>query len=154
MIINLNEINPGGTRLTGADQASIIDIDSADIEFIEPITYDLDASIVSGSLLVRGLLRTVGLFSCVRCLKKYKKEIEVASFFARKEFSNRGGTIDLTEEVREDIILALPVKPLCHQDCSGICPQCGQNLNKKKCDCSRSGNYSPFSQLNYKDLDL
>ena len=154
MIIDLNKIKTGGSRLTGEVPSSIIGIDSAEVEFIKPIQYDLNASIVSGSLLVRGRLRTVGLFTCVSCLKKFEREIEAEAFFRRKEIVNRGGTIDLTEEVREDIILALPVKPLCQQNCSGICPRCGQNLNEMKCDCSRSGNYSPFSQLNYKDLNL
>jgi uncharacterized protein len=44
--------------------------------------------------------------------------------------------LDLTEALRQSILLALPMKPLCREDCAGLCPQCGQNLNEKMCGCS------------------
>ena len=154
MIINLSEIKTGEIKLCGEESASIIDIDSAQVSFPQPIKYELRAAIVSGSLLVRGRLSTVGLFTCVDCLTQFEQTIRVDSFLVRKEIENRGGTIDLTAQIREDIILALPVKPLCQRDCAGICPRCGQNLNRNKCDCFREERYSPFSELNYKDLNL
>ena len=43
--------------------------------------------------------------------------------------------IDLGEVLRQDILLALPVHPLCRPDCKGLCTQCGQNLNEGPCDC-------------------
>ena len=47
----------------------------------------------------------------------------------------REGTIDLKEDVREAIILAFPLKPLCRPECRGLCPHCGRNLNEEKCEC-------------------
>jgi len=44
--------------------------------------------------------------------------------------------IDLGELMREQFYLALPMKPLCRDDCRGLCPQCGTNLNAGTCDCS------------------
>ena len=44
-------------------------------------------------------------------------------------------TVDISERVREHIILALPLKVLCRPDCQGLCPQCGQDLNQGSCDC-------------------
>lgn len=44
--------------------------------------------------------------------------------------------LDLCELVREDILLKLPVKHLCSEDCLGLCSQCGQNLNLGKCSCN------------------
>jgi len=43
--------------------------------------------------------------------------------------------LDLTEAVRQCIILAMPMQPLCRQDCIGLCPVCGQNLNVQPCSC-------------------
>jgi uncharacterized protein len=48
-----------------------------------------------------------------------------------------GDVIDLTEILREQIILALPMYPRCSTDCKGLCPVCGVNLNQEACDCQR-----------------
>jgi uncharacterized protein len=45
--------------------------------------------------------------------------------------------IDLEQLIRERVHLSLPMKPLCDQDCRGLCPQCGTNLNRGTCDCRR-----------------
>jgi uncharacterized protein len=47
----------------------------------------------------------------------------------------RDGLLDVTEMLREQFQLALPMKPLCTDDCRGLCPQCGANLNRVTCDC-------------------
>lgn len=43
--------------------------------------------------------------------------------------------IDLTEPIREEIVLALPVQKLCRKDCKGLCPHCGTNLSGEECNC-------------------
>ncbi len=45
-------------------------------------------------------------------------------------------TIDLDEAIRQYALLVIPMKPLCQENCAGICPQCGQNLNRGSCDCA------------------
>jgi uncharacterized protein len=47
----------------------------------------------------------------------------------------RDDQIDLNELMREQFYLALPMKPLCREDCRGLCPQCGTNLNLGGCEC-------------------
>jgi uncharacterized protein len=44
--------------------------------------------------------------------------------------------LNLTEAVRQYTLLATPMKPLCHEDCAGLCPSCGHNLNEGRCDCT------------------
>ncbi|MFC1947514.1 DUF177 domain-containing protein [Chloroflexota bacterium] len=44
--------------------------------------------------------------------------------------------MDISEGIRQYTFMALPIKPLCRQDCSGLCSTCGTNLNEKKCDCT------------------
>lgn len=46
-----------------------------------------------------------------------------------------GDEVDLTPLVLEQVLLALPTRPLCTEDCRGLCPQCGINLNEHQCDC-------------------
>jgi uncharacterized protein len=46
-----------------------------------------------------------------------------------------GKKIDLDPIVREQVLLALPMSAVCREDCKGLCAQCGQNLNEKKCGC-------------------
>jgi uncharacterized protein len=46
------------------------------------------------------------------------------------------GVIDLGQLVREQILLLLPMKPLCKESCAGLCPVCGTNLNTGSCACS------------------
>ncbi|HIQ59529.1 MAG TPA: DUF177 domain-containing protein [Candidatus Merdivicinus intestinavium] len=48
-----------------------------------------------------------------------------------------GGELDLDELVRTDVLLALPTKVLCSEDCKGLCEQCGQNLNFGSCKCEK-----------------
>lgn len=47
----------------------------------------------------------------------------------------RGDRIDVGEVVREHVALHLPMKPVCREDCLGLCPQCGANRNETPCDC-------------------
>jgi uncharacterized protein len=48
----------------------------------------------------------------------------------------RDGVIDLAELVREQLYLALPMKPLCQEACRGLCSECGTNLNSGACACT------------------
>jgi uncharacterized protein len=54
---------------------------------------------------------------------------------------------DLLPIVRERIILALPLKPLCREDCKGLCPHCGASRNTESCDCTDERQDERWSQL-------
>ncbi len=49
--------------------------------------------------------------------------------------------------VEEQIVLSLPMKPLCRDDCRGLCPRCGANRNEGECGCSTGERVSPFEKL-------
>ena len=49
-----------------------------------------------------------------------------------------GKEIDLQPAVREQILLSVPPPPLCREDCKGLCPQCGKDLNEGECGCDRT----------------
>ncbi|MBM4301338.1 MAG: DUF177 domain-containing protein [Deltaproteobacteria bacterium] len=58
-----------------------------------------------------------------------------------------GEIVDLESLLREQIILMMPLKPLCNETCNGLCPQCGANLNFATCVCKTDDVNSPFAQL-------
>jgi uncharacterized protein len=46
--------------------------------------------------------------------------------------------IDMADDVRQTVLLAVPLKNVCREDCRGLCPQCGRNLNDGACDCKET----------------
>jgi uncharacterized protein len=55
--------------------------------------------------------------------------------------------IDITDDVRQSILLSIPLKLLCRDDCKGLCPACGADWNIEQCDCDRAPVDSRFEQL-------
>jgi uncharacterized protein len=63
-------------------------------------------------------------------------EIELSEKETRTAFFS-GTKLAIGDILREQVLLALPMKVLCGLDCRGLCPQCGTNLNLKSCDCAK-----------------
>ncbi len=59
----------------------------------------------------------------------------------------REDSIDLEALIHEQILLQIPIKPLCREDCRGLCPRCGTNLNRSACRCREDHADSPFAAL-------
>ena len=109
----------------------------------------------SGRLLeVRGTISTLLREVCTRCLEGFDLPLNVEfeeSFQQVGEGESEdnedlnyftGNEIDIAEAVRESLLLAQPLKPLCGKNCKGLCPHCGVNLNKTTCKCI-SENFDP-----------
>jgi uncharacterized protein len=112
------------------------------------------ASRKSDEVRVSGSLQTAVELRCDRCLGPVPVSVNVdfAANFVRagdptaeaRELHEEdlevsvfdGDSIDLDEIVREQILLALPARQLCRDDCKGLCPTCGKNLNNESCDCA------------------
>ena len=125
-------------------------------------------------ILVRGRLEGELGLVCGRCLEPFTAPVETAFDLllapapqgerpTDEELSAqeldvdfyRGETVDLEAIIREQIILMVPLKPLCREDCLGLCPTCGANLNRESCSCQAAKSDSPFAQLaKLKDIDL
>jgi uncharacterized protein len=106
-------------------------------------------------ILVQGTMETNIPLECSRCLKvfdlplkfeleeEYFPVIDVNSGTALEIPDDAGSLLidehhllELNEAVRQNALLAIPMKPLCKADCAGICTECGANLNEKTCNCS------------------
>lgn len=105
---------------------------------------------------VKGYVSFRSLLTCSRCLRDYETDCTEAvmlycirgsevsqrreAVLSEKDITTcyyEGETIDLTNSVRDTIILSTPLKPLCASDCRGLCPMCGKDLNRGRCQCNR-----------------
>lgn len=87
---------------------------------------------------------------CDRCLKEYElgvlfelsQEYFIGGFRENEEdlLVSKHFEVEIEEPMREEIILALPVRRLCHKGCRGLCAHCGADLNRNKCKCSKAEN--------------
>ncbi len=92
---------------------------------------------------------------CSTCLTavKQKFDFEVVETFAKTEYDEYttvldGHEIDVDEQVYRNLIMNLPLKVTCKDDCKGLCNVCGTNLNGSNCDCESKGQINPkFEKL-------
>jgi uncharacterized protein len=139
-----------------------------DFQFSKFIDDNLEMTEVEGfvnigrtpqGLIVQGNFTGNTILECVRCLTDYEQSLrwEFTELYAFKQegvtesglLVPEDAQIDLQPMVREFAILEFPIKPLCREDCEGLCMECGQNLNEKDCG-HRQEPDSPFLAL--KDL--
>lgn len=122
MQVHLKQIPQGGTlHLEGEEDSDFVGIEEAGAVALSPVSYVLDVGLSEGGLFATGqITMKVGL-TCVACLETYEKILRVESFGVQKELDGRE-LVDLTEEIREDIHLALPAYPRCDADGKKTCP--------------------------------
>jgi uncharacterized protein len=144
------------------------------IDFLFEKALEATATVwkVGQSIMVKGSLRVLLRLQCVRCLEDFSYPLsstfEVALFPAKEASleeevelgedemeSNfyEGGEIHLSEIACEQIFLEIPYQPLCHEDCKGLCPVCGKDLNRAPCDCRREEPKTGFAVLKKLKLD-
>ena len=121
----------------------------------EEVRVSLDVSRFGDRVIVKGRAASGVALTCSRCLKEYSYPVKVnfdVEYVPFSELSEEGehelarneldisfyrnDEIDIGDLVREQILLAIPMKPLCELDCRGICFRCGKNLNEEVCECS------------------
>ncbi len=124
--------------LVAVGEVPFSSLDVADEERIicaQPLAFRLHIAPVHGGILVQGHLSTVLRCRCDRCLHYYDLPVSTDEVCHLRE-GTREKVIDLTEDVREDILMTFPFGSLCREDCRGLCPACGQNLNVRQCACA------------------
>jgi uncharacterized protein len=94
---------------------------------------------------------------CVRCLHSFDQPLKWSLTelyaFDKRSVTDSGlilpedGHIDLEPLMREYALLEVPISPVCKPDCKGLCPVCGEDLNKADCGHAGSGSDSPFAAL-------
>jgi uncharacterized protein len=121
----------------------------------QEVEVSVKASKFGERVLIDGRAKTTATQGCSRCLKNFSSPVDITfntEYITCREAVGEGekeltmeeldvstyvnDQIDITEVVREHILLSLPMKPLCNTKCKGICPHCGKNLNEGICKCS------------------
>lgn len=134
---DLLDLAPEGKTLEGDLECAEFDLNELlRRTFTAPIHYQLKLTPINGGhdLLVQGTLSSRLTVICDRCDEPFDWKLTVPEIC--HEYENAfGTTVDLTDDLREDILISFPQQFLCREDCQGLCPQCGKNLNLGPCDC-------------------
>ncbi len=126
------------TETKGADQ----------LELVGPVTVSGEAVNNEGTLEVTGSVTVDAVLICSRCLKSFNYSVEASfekSYRLNPAVSDdqdsegletiSGDQLDLSELIRESILLEIPMKQVCSAECKGLCTKCGKDLNTGSCDC-------------------
>jgi uncharacterized protein len=122
---------------------------------VEPVALAFEIQKDKSRFRLVGSVRTTLELPCSRCIEPYRLPVEASFDLRYWPMSEAAGgadaeigdddletsyytddQIELNELMREQFYLALPMKPLCREDCRGLCPQCGTNLNTGACSCT------------------
>jgi uncharacterized protein len=155
MEVNVSQLlkaSIGSTREFSLDEPILI-IDQGGESHV---TGTLKVTKTHRGVLVQGTVETAVPMECSRCLKTFKNKLMVnieEEYFPSLDI-NSGNPLDtpdapdsflidehhildLNEAIRQNALLAIPMKPLCRKDCAGLCQVCGKDLNKGHCDCNK-----------------
>lgn len=131
---------------------------------VGPVVGEIEVENSGSLLLVRGEFRALVRLACVRCLETFEQSLrmKIEEEFATEETEPDIPTmdreepqasamshfvLDIAELVRQQLLLNIPMAMSCREDCRGICPQCGQNLNEGQCGCERGPSDSRWSPI-------
>ena len=156
MLLDLNKLHGQRQHVERTFEPAAFDPQDSEYRVAAPVALTLDIQKLGGDAFgVAGQVRARLEVACGRCLEPF--EVPVDSAFdlryvpitentgeGEQEIGEddlattfyREGMLDLIDLMREQFVLALPMKPLCTEECRGLCPECGTNLNKGQCDCS------------------
>ncbi len=170
-VLHLIEIPEEGQSLSCNLQVDELALGPEDIRIPGGLALSLNALKAGTTVHVTGTLSGTARRQCVRCLKEYDDALwipvvgeylgdaELKARPAGRDSSEQSGddmddvyaytgeTIELGEMLREHVILSTPMQPLCQEECRGLCPVCGQDLNVRRCDCREEQIQSPFAVL-------
>lgn len=149
MIIKLKELKSGVNRWQVVYKNEELNLTEEDFKCMGPVKVEVQ--VIKNTQNVELTLNLVGQITlpCSRCLETVEKEIkDKATYFIKlekEEFKEvleeedittiylKEGELDIVPLVRESLILSLPMKILCQEDCKGLCSICGNNLNLSDC---------------------
>ncbi len=122
-------------ELVGEEPAEFLEIEPSELLTVSaPVHYDLVVKAVSGGALVEGEIGTELTGVCGRCLTPVTREIANDRICLFLELGD-ADEIDISEELRSELLLELPMTLLCSEECRGLCPECGCNRNTTRCNC-------------------
>ena len=152
MIINIDKLPNEGLIIAKDFEFTSSDLVEENAVFLQPVHAEISVKKIGDEIRIKGNIKTCLSFVCSRCLVPFrfpvdshfdlvylpeeldfiKDELEcddLNNFF----YYNR--QLDLKDVVMEQLNLTFPLKPLCSEECQGICPICGKSQRNGRCDC-------------------
>ncbi len=151
-LIDLATLRPGQNQVVVEAEVGALGLEAS--EWTGPVRGHFDVEKNGERVSVRGRLEAAAHLECVRCLCAFDLAIRVPLevYAERTGMGSRdeeqdlerdhymkfhdGRRLDLGEEAREVLLLEVPMTPRCREDCRGLCPRCGADLNAGPCGCS------------------
>ena len=165
MEIRVDSIPEEGVRIERKIDPSELEPDIPAHGLAEALSFIGRASRNGAGVVVKGNLAGSVRSQCSRCLGDFKAPVDMGvdtMFLPRSEREDDeaeiadddenfsyydGDSIDLLREIKDLIIVSLPIKSICSDDCKGLCPHCGADLNASPCQCGGESVPSPFDKL-------
>lgn len=158
MILNISKVikvPDVAMDLSFEEKIDFIESNFGKIKVLQPVQFHGTIMNDGKILYLNGNLLTTLELYCDRCTKSVETSlsIEIKEKFS-KDFIDEeemhiisGNEIDLNPIFIDSILLNMPMKSICSEECKGICPQCGQNLNEHICSCKNEEIDSRFAVL-------
>jgi uncharacterized protein len=127
MIIKVRALGPEPTTIEDVIPAEKWDLDSKEIKVIGFIKVSVDAALYGTEVVCDATVRTLRKVTCSRCLDEVEQE-DVCSFTLSYCTKEHPDTIDIEDDIREEVILNWPMIPLCSEDCKGLDPVTGEKI--------------------------
>ncbi len=120
MKVHVLQVPPDGKLFEGEESSAVLELNDEQARAISPIAYSLQVGLSEGGLWAHGEISVQVDCRCVRCLEHFERALEVPDYAVQVELEGKD-TVDLTESMREDILLALPAHPTCDWDGKKAC---------------------------------
>lgn len=135
ILVNTSHITDTFLPVEGSESSDILEL-AQDVTPAGDISYRFSASMAGQDLVVRGEAFVSVKTECARCLRKIVRTLHAKDIcIVRENVPER--EVDITSDIREELLLTMPSRFLCSEDCKGLCPGCGADLNEKKCTCGK-----------------
>ena len=164
--LDLSRIRQAETRFERTFDPLAMATEGDDYRIVAPVELAFDIHKDKDRFRLEGTLKTTLELSCSRCLEPFQMPVDIdfdQRYMPQAEATSeleaevpeddletsyyRAEEIDLNDLIHEQFYLAMPMKPLCLDDCKGLCPQCGTNLNTGTCDCAPAWEDSRLAAL-------
>ena len=162
MKINISNLSEGSHEYDFEESPSLIKLDE---RFSRPVVVRIELEKRRRQLFLTGHVETVGRFVCDRCLDDFDCPVKVDYRMTYVYNESDAGEVDkdeltvihastneikIDDDVKDYVILAVPQKILCREDCAGLCGTCGANLNRETCNCAKEEVEPNYIKLNQK----
>ncbi|MFA5411415.1 MAG: DUF177 domain-containing protein [Candidatus Omnitrophota bacterium] len=135
MKININQIPLEGLIIEEEINPAALDLETEIVKLPESVKVRAEVSRITNAISVKMAIEAELQMSCSRCLGEFAVKLN-KSLQLGYSADRVGPVIDLGPDIRAEIILDYPIKPLCKLSCKGLCPKCGRNLNEGGCNCA------------------